>query len=94
MQTSTPPLPKSTKMEYLIDRDELLRLHEMKLVDRKFYVYLALKLTFTTVTPNVDIPTFAEQWELTESEVAIALAQLQKKGALQPTSRSVQLELF
>jgi hypothetical protein len=101
------PNPES-EMQYLIDRKELLRLKEMKLIQTTFYVYLAarvageiispaiphLKLTYSHREPSVDIPSFAEQWELTEPELAIALAQLQKKGALQPVARQLKLELF
>jgi len=107
MQASTnnPPIPMQliaevsipnpeSDMEYLIDRDELLRLKEMKLIQTTFYIYLALKLTYSHSQPSVDIPSFAEQWEVTESELAIALAQLQKKGALQPVARQLKLELF
>jgi hypothetical protein len=83
-----------SEMQYLIDREELLRLKEMKLIQTTFYVYLALKLTYSHREPSIDIPSFAEQWEITESELAIALAQLQKKGALQPVARQLKLELF
>ncbi len=41
-----------SKMEYLIDRDELLHLREEKLAPTTFYVYLAIKLTYSHSQPN------------------------------------------
>ena len=94
-QVATVSIPKpASKMEYLIDRDELLELKRRKLIDNKLYTYLALKLTYTTNNPSVHVESFCEQWGLTESQLGGAIASLQKKGALQPTSNQLQLELF
>lgn len=88
-------IPNSeSKMEYLIDREELLRLKEEKLIAPKLYVYIALKLSYTQSNPSVDIESFCESWEISETEFATAIAQLQKKKALQPVARQLQLELF
>jgi hypothetical protein len=81
-------------MQYLIDRDELLRLREEKMIPDRFYVYLAIKLSYSSSNPSIDIPSFCEKWELTEVQLATAIAQLHKKGALQPVARQLQLELF
>lgn len=91
-----------SKMEYLIDREELLRLKEEKLITPLLFVYLAIKLTYTTTNPSIDIPSFCEQWEITEPAFMSAspngqaegIAQLHKKGVLQPQHRKLQLELF
>ncbi len=87
------PNPPST-MQYLIDRDELLRLREEKMIPDRFYVYLAIKLSYSSSNPSIDIPSFCEQWNLSEVQLATAIAQLHKKGALQPVARQLQLELF
>lgn len=88
-------IPNSkSAMQYVIDRDELLRLREEKMIPDRFYVYLAIKLSYSGSNPSIDIPSFCEQWELTEVQFSSAIAQLQKKGALQPVARQLQLELF
>ena len=81
-------------MQYVIDREELLRLHEEGLIQSKLFVYLALKLTYSHSEPSVDIPFFCEQWNLKESEFSTVIAQLQKKGVLQPVARQLTLQLF
>lgn len=94
--------------QYIINRTELLRLKSMGLVQDRLYVYFALKLTYDTTAmrdlrgkdssanslANVNIESFCEDWKLTESELAIAIAQLQKKGALEPKAAQLELELF
>lgn len=87
------PNPPNT-MQYMIDRDELLRLREEKMIPDRFYVYLAIKLSYSSSNPSIDIPSFCEQWNLSEVQLATAIAQLHKKGALQPVARQLQLELF
>ncbi len=87
------PHPPSA-MQYTIDRDELLRLREEKMIPDRFYVYLAIKLSYSSSNPSINIPSFCEQWDLSEVQLATAIAQLHKKGALQPVARQLQLELF
>ena len=80
--------------EYLIDRQELLRLREEKLIQDKLFVYLAIKLSYDTCEPHIDIPWFCDQWEIKEEVFSTAIAQLHKKGALQPVARQLTLQLF
>jgi len=80
--------------QYLIDRDELLRLKEEKLIQDKLFVYLALKLSYDRSELSIDIPWFCDQWDLKEEVFATAIAQLHKKGALQPVARQLTLQLF
>jgi hypothetical protein len=87
-------IPQTKSREYVIDRSELLHLKESGLIQSKLFVYLAIKLSYDTQEPSIDIPWFCEQWELKESEFTTALAQLQKKGALQPVARQLTLQLF
>jgi len=104
MQTSYSPqtmelvadvsIPNSKQREYVIDREELLHLKESGLIQSKLYVYLAIKLSYDTSEPSIDIPSFCEQWEVKEEEFSTALAQLQKKKVLQPVARQLTLQLF
>ena len=88
-------IPKSNApMQYMIDREELLRLHESGLIQNKLYVYLAIKLSYSHSDPSIDILSFCEQWNLKEADFFTAVAQLQKKGALQPVARQLTLQLF
>jgi len=80
-------LKSDSSMQYIIDREELLRLHESGLIQSKLYVYLAIKLSYSYSKPSIDIPSFCKQWDLKETEFFTAIAQLQKKGALQPVAR-------
>jgi len=87
-------LKSDSSMQYIIDREELLRLHESGLIPNKLYVHLAIKLSYSCSKPSIDIPSFCEQWDLKEAEFSTAIAQLQKKGALQPVARQLTLQLF
>ena len=84
----------SNPREYLIDRDELLHLRELGLIQPKLFVYLAIKLSYEHSEPSVDIPLFCQRWELKEEEFSTAIAQLQKKKVLQPVARQLTLPLF
>lgn len=75
---------------YIIDRDKLLRLHEAKLIQGKLYVYLAIK-TLKATRPSISL---CEQWELSEDQLSIAIAQLHKRGALQLVARQFSSQLF
>ena len=80
--------------QYNIDREELLRLREDKLIQDKTFVYIAIKLSYDCSDPSIDISWFCEQWGLKEVEFAAAITQLQKRGALQPVARQLTLQLF
>lgn len=46
----------SKQREYVIDREELLHLKESGLIQSKLFVYLAIKLSYDTQEPSIDIP--------------------------------------
>lgn len=95
MQATTVSLPNNfTTAKFVLDRTELMRLQEMGIITGKAYIYLALKLTYSSLNISVDTESFCEDWQVTESDLAIALAQLQKKGALAPVHRQLELELY
>jgi len=87
-------IPHTKSREYLIDHDELIRRREDGLIQSKLYVYLAIKLSYDTSEPSIDIPSFCDQWGLKEEEFSTAIAQLQKKKVLQPVARQLTLQLF
>lgn len=95
-QLHAPSLPDTEpQAQYIINRAELLRLKSMGLVQDRLYVYLALKLDYPSdFHPSINIELFCEDWKITESELAIAIAQLQKKGVLAPITAQLELELF
>ncbi len=93
--TALDTLKNRKLMEYSIDRDELLHLRSEKIIPTQFYVYLALKLSFPEQSnPSIDIEYFCGEWGLSETELASAITQLQKKRALRSMSRQLELELF
>ncbi len=95
MQATTVSIPNDlATAKFSLDRTELMRLQEMGVVTGKAYIYLALKLTYKTLNISVDTESFCEEWQVTESDLTIALGQLQKKGALAPVHRQLELELF
>ncbi|MGL5922864.1 hypothetical protein [Chroococcidiopsis sp.] len=79
---------------FRLDRSELMRLQEMGIITGRAYIYLALKLTYSSLNISVDTESFCEDWQITESDLAVAIAQLHKKGALAPVNRQLELELF
>lgn len=83
-----------TTAKFTLDREELMRLESMSIITGKAYIYLALKLSYDTLNISIDTESFCEEWQVTESDLAIALGQLQKKGALAPVHRQLELELF
>jgi hypothetical protein len=95
MQATTVSLRDNfTNAKFTLDREELMRLESMGIITGKAYIYLALKLTYNTLNISMDTESFCEEWQITESDLAIALGQLQKKGALAPVARHLELELF
>lgn len=86
--------PESKKMQFVIDRDELLNLREMKLISASLYVFLAIKLTYESRHPSIDIPSFCAHWDIEESELQSAIAQLHKKKVLEPQIQQLTLEIF
>lgn len=102
-EESFPPKSLVDNLALPLNRLELMRLKEMGIVQGKTYVYFALKLTYSSSTPSIDIESFCDDWQLTESELgganalnraSFANAQLHKKGALAPVNRQLELELF
>lgn len=108
MQAITVSIPNNfDTAKFTLDRTELMRLESMGIITGKAYIYLALKLTYNTISVSIDTESFCDGWaasnlmndssekclQITESDLAITLGQLQKKGALTPVYRQTELEL-
>jgi len=93
-QTELFPTLKDEVKTYSLDRQKLLQFKRSKIVDKVFYVYMAILLTFESLDVDIDVEDFCDEWEISESEFASAVATLQKKKALTSNTGTVQLELF
>lgn len=72
----------SFPMGYLLDREELLRVRDMKLLTNvRDYVFFALQIDYPgTAAPQVDVEIFCERWNLVEGDLYKALGELRNKG--------------
>lgn len=81
------PATKTASSIYSIDRDELISMVERKLLKQNspLFVYFALMLDYPNGAKELDIAAFCNKWTiyedkpLSESDVAIAVAQMEKK---------------
>lgn len=87
--------PDSAATSYLIDRDELLRIRNLKLLtsDRD-YVFFALQVDYPgKLNPAIDVIAFCDRWELDEGDLYKALGDLRKKGIVVSISSQLNLQL-
>ena len=82
------------EQRFIILPDELKRLRSLKLINDRCYVYMALRMTYQHSSPSVDVPTFAERWDISETDCRAAIAALHKKGCIEPVHKQLELELF
>lgn len=83
----------TSKDGYLLNREELLRVRELKLLtsDRD-YIFFALQIDYPgKVNPNVNVGAFCDRWEIGEGAFYKALGELQNKGIV--ASIASQLDL-
>lgn len=89
---STYELPSSKS--YLVDREELLRIRDMKLLtsDRD-YVFFALQIDYSNRnSPLIDVDAFCGRWSLNEGNLYKALGELRNKGVVVPISSQIELK--
>lgn len=77
MPTSTP-----ASSSYLLDREELLRIRQMKLLTNdRDYLFFALQIDYPgKMNPTIDVDFFCDRWELSDGSFYKALGELRKKG--------------
>jgi hypothetical protein len=82
------------EQKYVLLPDELKKLWVLKLINDHCYVYLALRMTYGHSNPSVNLESFSEAWNISEENVRVAIAALQKKGCLETLHKQLELELF
>lgn len=87
-------IPQNKVTTYEIDEEQLHWLREKKLVRRgsPFDIFLCLQLSYGSSVVNIDMQSFCARWGVTEAEVLISVAQLQKKEVAEEQSVK-QLEI-
>lgn len=79
---------------YVIDRKELLRIRDLKLItsDRD-YVFFALQIDYSgKLSPSIDVSAFCERWDLNEGSLYKALGELRNKGIVVSISNHLDLQ--
>ena len=87
-------MASSTSASYSIDRDELLRIRQMKLLtsDRD-YLFLALQIDYPgKLSPTIEVSTFCERWELSDGNFYKALGELRNKGIVVSIANRLDLQ--
>ena len=87
-------MASSTSASYSIDRDELLRICQMKLLtsDRD-YLFLALQIDYPgKLSPTIEVSTFCERWELSDGNFYKALGELRNKGIVVSIANRLDLQ--
>jgi hypothetical protein len=79
---------------YSLDRQELLRIRQLKLLtsDRD-YVFFALQIDFPgRLNPTLDIASFCERWEISDGNLYKALGDLRNKGIVVSIASQLSLQ--
>ena len=79
---------------YSLDRQELLRIRQLKLLtsDRD-YVFFALQIDFPgRLNPILDIASFCERWEISDGNLYKALGDLRNKGIVVSIASQLSLQ--
>lgn len=86
---------ESPSDSYVLDRDELLRIRNLKLLTSgRDYVFFALQIDYPgKLNPAIDVADFCNRWELTDGDLYKALGDLRKKGIVVSISSQLNLEL-
>lgn len=95
-QPTVVALPTSKKSMFEIDENQLFWLREKKLITRgsAFDVFLCIQLSYGESLINLDVSSFCNRWELTESQVLSAIAQLQKKELIEPSVKQLEIQFI
>ncbi len=84
----------STSASYSIDRDELLRIRQMKiLTSDRDYLFFALQIDYPNkLNPTIEVSSFCERWVLSDGDFYKALGDLRKKGIVVSIANRLDLE--
>ncbi|MBD3886414.1 hypothetical protein IFO70_38350 [Phormidium tenue FACHB-886] len=88
-------MAKSNAASYSLNREELLRIRELKLLtsDRD-YMFFALQLDYPgKLNPRIDVNSFCDRWELDEGDLYKALGELRKKGVVVSIASQIDLQI-
>lgn len=85
----------ASDVAYLLDRDELLRIRDLKLLTSgRDYVFFALQIDYPDkLNPAIDVIAFCERWDLDEGDLYKSLGELRKKGIVVSISSQLNLQL-
>lgn len=88
------PTSPSEPMSYLIDREELLRIRDMKLLtSARDYVFFALQIDYPgKLNPTIDVDAFCERWDLSDGDFYKALGELRNKGIVVSIASRLDLQ--
>lgn len=82
LQPTVISLPQGDNGDYRIDRAELLRLAQRKILNTPAYIYFALSLDYPNGAEGLHIKSFCERWAISEPDAVKAIATLEKKDVL------------
>ena len=87
-------MAQSASTSYQFDRDELLRIRQMKLLtsDRD-YVFFALQIDYPgKLNSAIEVGAFCDRWDLSDGDFYKALGELRKKGIVVSIASRLDLQ--
>lgn len=84
----------SASSSYQLDREELLRIRQMKLLtsDRD-YLFFALQIDYPgKLNPTIEVSAFCDRWELSDGDFYKALGELRKKSIVVSIANQLDLQ--
>jgi len=87
-------MTRQASIHYLIDREELLRIRQIKLLTNdRDYVFFALQIDYPSkLNPTIEVSVFCERWDLDDGDFYKALGELRKKGIVASIANSLNLQ--
>lgn len=79
---------------YVLDKDELYRLRQLKLLRDLDYVFFALQIDFPgKLRPKINVTEFCKRWELNIGNFYKALGELKNKGIIIEIGDQIDLQM-
>lgn len=92
LQPLTVNIPQGDNSNYKIDREELFRLRQKKIINDIAFTYFALTLDYPDGAEGMHIPAFCERWNISEPDAIKSIASLEKKGAVKQKHQQLSFE--